>query len=75
MTEKSYPTGRSDYRPGRDWNGPQAYPDEFSTEDIVAEIKYLIGLNSRYGSNVLRTVAYTKLIAYLRDERGYTGKL
>jgi hypothetical protein len=72
----SYPEGRSTYRPGMGRMGepsPQSNPNQFSSEDILAEIKYLIALNARDGSNVLRTMAYTKLMKVLSD-RGYTGE-
>lgn len=71
----SYPSGRSSYEPGRARVGeptPQTAPGKFSSEDILAEIKYLIAGNRQWGSNELRTMAYMKLMKILSD-RGYTG--
>lgn len=59
---------RKPYRPGRALIGeptPQSDPDLFTDAEIRAEIRYLIGLNKRYGSHPLRTVAYHKLLEVL----------
>lgn len=75
MTKRTIPVGRSDYRPGYGRVGepsPQSDPDAFSSEDVLAEVKYLLAANRRHGSNPLRTIAYSKLLRVLRD-RNYTG--
>lgn len=59
-----YPRGRSDYRPGASRIGeatPQTDPDLFSTEDIRAEIRYLITADRRYGAHHLRALARLRL--------------
>jgi predicted Zn-ribbon and HTH transcriptional regulator len=69
------PTGRSDYKPGSARMGeptPQTDPDSFSSEDILAEIKYLMRLNKQHGTNHLRTMKYLDLLQILKG-RGYTG--
>lgn len=71
-TAGSWPTGRSDYKPGKARVGqpnPQSDPDLFSSEDLLAEVKYLIGANKRWGSNPLRTMAYRELMRII-SERG-----
>ena len=72
MTKTMYPTGRSHYRPGHDRVGeptPQRAPYLFSSEDIRAEVKYLMRMNRRLGSNTLRTIAYHKLIRELEGRK------
>lgn len=59
------------YVPGRALVGdhtPQTHPDEFSTEDLTAEIRYLMKLNKLHGSHPRRTMAYLKL-AKIRAQR------
>lgn len=63
---------RSAYKPGRSRIGeptPQSDPDLFSDEDVLAEVKYLIGLNQRYGSHHLRTMAYARLLGVLAERQ------
>lgn len=70
------PSGRSGYTPGSARVGeptPQSDPDSFSSEDILAEIKYLMSLN-RKSPNDLRTLAYRRLMDVLK-QRGYTGSI
>jgi len=58
------------YAPGRTWGpNPQRNPELFHAADITREIRYLIGLNKRHGSNPLRTVAYAKLGEILRERK------
>ncbi len=69
------PTGRSDYSPARARVGdpsPQTDPDAFSSEDILAEIKYLMRANEKYGEHPLRTTTYLRLMRVLQD-RGFTA--
>lgn len=64
------PRGRSGYKPGHALVGeptPQSHPERFSTEDIQAEIRHLLSLNKRYGSNPLRTAAYLKLARIIAE--------
>jgi hypothetical protein len=71
------PTGRSDYKPGMSRVGeptPQSDPDMFSSEDLLAEAKYLLKMNEKYGSHELRTMAVTKLIRIITD-RGDVERL
>ena len=59
-----------EYTPGRayvDGANPQSHPEMFTDAAIKAEIKYLLRLNKRYGTHVLRTVAYTKLLQVLAE--------
>lgn len=65
MASDTYPTGRSDYRPGRYSYGPQSDPAAFSVEDIAAEVKYLRRLEKRHGSHGLRLAAIVRLNAAL----------
>ena len=61
------------YKPGRTRVGeptPQSDPDLFSDDEIKAEIKYLLGLNKRYGTHPLRVGAYLKLDAVLVERKG-----
>ena len=64
------PSGRSDYRPGRDSGGPQKEPDKYSVEDIQAEIKYLRGIEKRQGSHGLRLAEIAKLNRVALDRGG-----
>jgi hypothetical protein len=60
-----------EYRPGFARVGeptPQTDPDLFTTDELTAEIRYLMAANRRYGSNALRTLAYIKL-AKIRAQR------
>lgn len=64
MTAKRPPIGRSDYMPGMARIGeptPQSHPAQFSSEDLLAEAKYLLKMNAKYGSHELRTMGYLKL--------------
>jgi len=57
------------YRPGMARVGeatPQSDPDLFTDAEVRAEIKYLLGLNKRYGTHVLRVQAYLKLLDVLK---------
>lgn len=47
---------------------PQSHPELFTTEELTAEIKYLMALNRKHGSNEHRTMAYLKL-AKIRASR------
>lgn len=63
---------REKYRPGMARVGeatPQSDPDLFTDAEILAEIKYLLRLNKRYGTHLLRVVAYTRLMDYLANRR------
>lgn len=56
------------YVPGKSRMGeptPQSDPELFSDAELLAEVKYLLGLNKRYGSHYLRTSAYAKLLGIL----------
>lgn len=58
------------YQPGMARVGeatPQSHPDLFTDAEVLAEVKYLLRLNKRHGSNVLRTMAYAKLLGVLAD--------
>ena len=58
------------YKPGRARVGeptPQSDPDLFTDAEIRLEIKYLLGLNKRYGTHPLRVAAYLKLDDVLRS--------
>jgi hypothetical protein len=69
------PAGRSSYDPYRRLVGapsPQNEPDQFSNEDIRAEVKYLMALDRRHGSHPLRTSACLRLLSVI-DER-QTGR-
>jgi len=48
---------------------PQSDPEQFTDEEIMSEIKYLMRLNKRLGSNSLRTIAYSKLLKVLADRK------
>lgn len=61
------------YRPGYARVGdatPQTHPDLFTDEEIRAEIRYLMALNKRHGTHVLRVKAYTALFAVLAKRKG-----
>jgi hypothetical protein len=67
-------TGR--YVPGRalmSEDTPQTAPELFSDDEILGEIKYLIRMNARLGSNPLRTMAYLKLQKVLETRRETEG--
>ena len=49
---------------------PQSDPDMFTDGEILAEAKYLLRMSNRLGSNVLRTLAYQKLLNILRERGG-----
>jgi hypothetical protein len=58
------------YRPGLALVGeatPQSHPDLFTDDEIRAEIRYLLRLNKRYGTHILRTQAYLKLGVILKQ--------
>ena len=40
---------------------PQTAPSKFSSDELMNEVRYLMALNRRYGSNALRTATYTRL--------------
>lgn len=44
---------------------PQTEPDQFSVDDIKAEIRYLRRLNRKYGEHTLRTIAIVQLTTVL----------
>lgn len=50
----------NDHTPGKD-TGLQYQPEDYTSEAITREIKYLRRLESRYGSHGLRLIAITKL--------------
>jgi hypothetical protein len=59
-----------EYRPGRALVGglhPQSNPELFTDAVLRAEIKYLLGLNRRYGTHILRVQAYQRLTAILAE--------
>ena len=58
------------YRPGMALVGeatPQSNPELFTDAEIRAEIKYLLKLNKRYGTHILRVNAYLALEDVLRS--------
>lgn len=58
------------YRPGHAMVGeatPQSHPELFTDAEIRAEIKYLLRLNKRYGTHILRVNAYLKLDQVLAE--------
>lgn len=60
------------YRPGHARIGeptPQSNPEAFTTAEIMAEARYLVRLNMRYGSSPLRTVAYSRLLRIVAERR------
>jgi len=65
------------YIPGRARVGeptPQSDPDLFSDAEILAEVKYLIRTNKRFGSHPLRTIAYTRLLHILEQRKTTHGE-
>ena len=46
---------------------PQSHPELFTDAEIRAEIKYLLRLNKRYGTHILRVNAYLKLDQVLAE--------
>lgn len=61
------------YKPGRSRVGeatPQSHPDLFTDAEIRAEVRYLLGLNKRYGTHVLRVKAYLTLLDVLKARKG-----
>ena len=61
------------YKPGRSLVGeatPQSHPELFTDAEIKAEIKYLLGLNKRYGTHILRVRAYQALDDVLKARKG-----
>lgn len=68
--------GTEPYVPGQALVGeatPQSDPDLFTDAEIVAEMKYLLQLNKRYGTHVLRVDAYNKLGAVLAARTATVG--
>jgi hypothetical protein len=60
------------YRPGHARVGeatPQTDPDKFTDDEVVAEVKYLMRTNKRYGSHPLRTAAYMRLLKVLEERK------
>jgi hypothetical protein len=60
------------YKPGTARLGeatPQSAPDQFTDAEIQAEIKYLLGLNGKYGTSPLRVTAYLALGAVLNERK------
>lgn len=60
------------YKPGQGRVGeptPQSNPELFTDAEIRAEIKYLLGLNKRYGTHPLRVEAYLKLGRVLAERK------
>ena len=41
---------------------PQRAPSRFSSDELMNEVRHLMALNRRYGSNALRTATYTRLL-------------
>lgn len=63
---------REKYRPGMARVGeatPQSDPDLFTDAEIMAEVKYLLRLNKKYGTHPLRVAAYVKLLTYLQQRQ------
>jgi hypothetical protein len=63
------------YEPGRSRVGeptPQTDPDQFSADDIKAEIRYLRRLNRKYGEHTLRTLAIVRLTTTLATRQSVT---
>lgn len=48
---------------------PQTDPDLFTDAEIRSEISYLLRLNKRYGTHLLRVEAYLKLAEVLRSRK------
>ncbi len=48
---------------------PQKTPERFTDKDIMREVKMLIRMNTRHGSHVLRTVAYTRLTRFIETRK------
>ena len=48
---------------------PQRNPELFSDVDLMKEVRMLLRMNKKYGSHVLRTVAYTKLTQFIEDRK------
>jgi len=46
---------------------PQTDPDSFTTEEIMLEVRHLMAQNRRYGAHPLRTAAYTRLLAVVKE--------
>lgn len=68
---------RPKYVPGMALVGgatPQSDPSLFTDAEIRAEIKYLLRLNKRYGTHVLRVQAYLKLEAVLKERAAAAAK-
>ena len=48
---------------------PQTGPGQFSDDEIADEVRYLMGLNRKHGTNPLRTAAYMRLDAVLAQRK------
>ncbi len=46
---------------------PQDAPNLFTRGTLVKEVKYLIRCNTRFGSHILRTILYTRIMRYIAD--------
>ncbi len=60
------------YKPGTTRVGeptPQSDPDLFTDAEILAEVKYLLRLNKKYGTHHLRVIAYSKLLHILAERK------
>jgi len=65
------------YKPGTTRIGeatPQSDPDLFTDAEILAEVKYLLKLNKRYGTAPLRVIAYSKLLHVIAERNGKAEK-
>lgn len=63
------------YRPGMARVGeatPQSDPEQFTDDEIRAEIQYLLRLNKRHGTHLLRVQAYLALEDVLRARQAPT---
>ncbi|WP_280454791.1 hypothetical protein [Nocardia brasiliensis] len=71
MTTYNYRTNPATYTPysSRKLNDPcpQAHPEWFATKDLRREIRMLLRMNAKYGTHVLRTVAYLALEGVIRQ--------
>lgn len=46
---------------------PQSRPELFTDKECAAEVKYLLRLNKRYGTHVLRVAAYLRIVTFQRQ--------
>jgi hypothetical protein len=68
------PLGRSKYVPGMarmNDHTPQSAPERFTIAEIQDEIRYLLRLNKKHGTHILRVQAYQALDAFLTANPGH----